>query len=138
MKTRLTGIILLIAFTAVLLQPLRPFVEYYLIQENTIQITSLPDDLCCCETASHETAKMENNGDAYLKALVKRVCDQKEKEKPAVPIAQITVFVSELIGEDTPVYHCPEKNYNNKISTFIIQPDINSYVADIFHPPANS
>jgi len=138
LKTRLTGILLLLAFTVVLLQPVRPFVEYYFLQKSNIHISSISEDICCCDSNAQEIAKMQNNGDAYLKALIKRVCEQKEKEKPGIPIAQISVFVSELISENIPVYHCPEKNFNQKISTFIIQPDINSYIADIFHPPAIS
>ncbi len=136
MKRKITSILLLFAFTVVLLQPLRPFVEYYIFQNKSIAITNISDDFCCCEKNSNPSiVKMENNGDAYLKALIKRVCDQKEKEKPAIPVIQINLFVRELIHDYTQVYFCPEQNFNQKISTFIIQPDINSYVADIFHPP---
>jgi hypothetical protein len=112
-----------------------PFVEYYFLQKKHTETAINEIELCGCNDNSLNIAKIENNGDAYLKALIKRVCDQKEKEEPAIPIAQIPVFIRDLNSDYTPVYLCPPKNYNNKISTFIIQPNIHSYIADIFHPP---
>jgi len=138
LKTQITGLLLLLSFTVVLLQPVMPFVDYFLWQHNQKENTLIESINCGCNDSSTKIAKVENNGDAYLKALIKRVCDQKDKEKPAVPLAHIPVFVKELTTEFSHIYLCPEKNYNNKISTFIIQADITSYISDIFHPPTVS
>ena len=130
---------MLFSFTVVLLQPVMPFVDYYITQHHNEQISQIEKEYCGCGMEkSEKIAKIENNGDAYLRALIKRVCDQKEKEKPVVPLVQIPVFVRDLNSYQPQIFICPEQNYNHKISTFIIQPDINAYIADIFHPPALS
>ncbi len=114
-----------------------PFVDYYITYQKKTTFDKKEKSFCACEKESNQTyAKVENNGDAYLKALIKRVCDQKEKEKPVVPLVQIPVFVQQLTTDPASIYKCPSINFPERISTFIIQPDITSYITDIFHPPS--
>ncbi len=134
MKNKFLSIILLFAFGSVVLQPLIPFVQYFLVKQNII---SIDKDDCCCENQTKKSAAelMQNNGSNYLNALIKRTCKDQKKRKPAVPTGQTLVFVKKLFSEQAQAFTCPKKNFN-KISTFIIQPDLKSFIADIFHPPA--
>ncbi|GEM_PF-5363763 len=133
MKNRFLGILLLISFWAVMIKPFVPFIQYYVsTQENIVKIS----DQCDCD-CPEETAKMASNGDAYLKALLKRVCDDDKKETPKIPVINIPVFVKTLIGDYNVVYKLPENNYH-KISDFIIQPDINSFIEELLRPPTLS
>jgi len=138
LRRKFTSILLLFFFTVVLLHPLMPFVKYYLAQNNQTEISLVNNEYCgCIENSSSSYAKVENNGEGYLKALIKRVCEQKKKEKPAIPLIQLPIFVRDLSSISSQIYICPKQNFNNKISTFIILPDINTYITDIFHPPVS-
>jgi len=135
LRQKLTAIILFTAFVAILLQPMMPFVQYY-ISQNQQNITQNNNCDCQCEQ-NNEVAPMENNGSNYLKALIKRACeDQKKSKKPAIPVLQVSVYILNLTNDYPKVFTCPKENFN-KISTFIIQPDLQSYITDIFHPPAS-
>ena len=114
-----------------MLQPAVPFVQYYL--SDKIEMNAVPEQ-CDCACENQEAAKMESNGDAYLKALIKRVCKDQKKSGPKLPVVVISVFVKTLYTNYTPVYHCPEKNYN-QISDFIIQPPLSSYQEELLRPP---
>ena len=117
---------------AVILQQVIPFVQYYFaVQQESVQIQS---EDCACSCEQNEPAKMASNGDAYLKALIKRVCKDKKKESPQVPVVNIPVFVKILYNHRPQVYKLPENDYH-KISDFIIQPPTSSYVAELFQPP---
>ena len=133
MKQRLTGILLLFAFAVALLQPVVPFVQYYYAQEGT-DVVYLQDDDCGCSCQAEQTTKMANNGDAYLKALIKRVCKDKEKEQEKLPVVNISIFVKTLYTPNIPVYTCPEQNYT-EISDFIIQAPTSSHIEELFRPP---
>jgi len=117
---------------AVILQPVIPFVQYYYaMQQKTLNIQ--PED-CSCSCEQDEPAKMASNGDAYLKALLKRVCNDKKKEAPKIPVVNISVFVKTLYVHRQQIYELSETNFD-KISDFIIQPPTSSYVADLLQPP---
>ena len=129
---KIYSIALIIAFMAVILQPVVPFVQYYyaLQQEQTY---NQPED-CSCSCEQEETAKMASNGDAYLKALLKRVCKDQKKNKPRTTLVFAPVFVKTLYTNRVPVYSCPDNNFN-EISNFIILPPLNSYNEELFRPP---
>jgi len=129
---KIYSIALIIAFMAVILQPVIPFVQYYYaMQQKTLNIQ--PED-CSCSCEQDEPAKMASNGDAYLKALLKRVCNDKKKEAPKIPVVNISVFVKTLYVHRQQIYELSETNFD-KISDFIIQPPTSSYVADLLQPP---
>ena len=128
---KIYSIALIIAFVAVILQPVIPFVQYYYaIQDDSVSI----QDNCDCACQTDEPAKMASNGDAYLKALIKRVCNDKKKETPKVPVINLPVFVRTLYVHRQQIYELSENNYN-KISDFIIQPPTSSYIEELLHPP---
>ncbi len=136
MKQKLISIVLLLAFGAILLEPAAPFVQYFIYQYKQ-NITQNDNCDCQCAQEDNEVAPMENNGNNYLKALIKRACeDQKKSKKPAIPVLQVSVYILNLTNDYPKVFTCPKENFN-KISTFIIQPDLQSYITDIFHPPAS-
>ena len=117
---------------AVILQPVVPFVQYYYaLQEKSVILQ--PDD-CSCSCEQDEPAKMASNGDAYLKALLKRVCEDKKKEAPQVPVVHIPVFVKTLYVHRQQVFELSERNYD-KISDFIILPPLSSFDEELFRPP---
>jgi len=132
LRNKLLGILLIFVFSAVILQPLVPFVQYYLVQQSNKMVQIVPDD-CDCSCQSDE-AKMASNGDAYLKALIKRVCNDQKKQTPKLQVLNISVFVVKLFENIPPVYTCPENNFT-KISDFIIQPPLSSYNQKLFRPP---
>jgi len=126
---------LIIAFLAVILQPVIPFVQYYYaLQQQTKSIVTTGDCACSCEQEEAKPAKMASNGDAYLKALLKRVCNEKKKESPRMPVVNIPVFVKTLYVHYPKIYQISAKNYN-KISDFIILPPLSSYSPELFRPP---
>jgi len=129
---KIYSIALIIAFMAVILQPVIPFVQYYYVMQQEEPAIQSNDCDCSCEQA--EPAKMASNGDAYLKALIKRVCEDKKKETPQIPSVNIPVFVQTLYSHRLQVYELPEENYD-KISNFIIQPPVSSYIEELLHPP---
>ena len=106
--------------------------QYYSNQTQTVSVVQ--DNDCDCACHADEMTKMANNGDAYLKALIKRVCDDKEKEQKKIPAITLSVFVIHLNGHYQKVYACPEQNFN-KISDFIIQPHPSSHIKELFRPP---
>ena len=128
MRHKFFSILLLFSFVAIILQPAMPFVQYYF---GAIENTS-NDDCCCSQEA--EPAKMANNGDAYLKALIKRTCPEKKKEEPKSAHVSNIVFIKTLISETSVVYQLPEDNFNT-ISDFIIQASLSTYLNDILRPP---
>jgi len=129
---KIYSIVLIMAFFAVIIQPVIPFVQYYYaLQEKSFSLQ--PED-CSCACEQEQTAKMASNGDAYLKALLKRVCNDKKKENPQIPVVNIPVFVKTLYSNRVPVYTCPGDNYN-EISDFIILPPLSSYNQELFRPP---
>ena len=132
MRQKFTGIVILIVFAVAILQPAIPFVLYYMHQSQQASV-ALNDD-CDCSCQANETAKMASNGDAYLKALIKRVCKDKEKESKKIPAITLSVFVIHLNGHYQKVYACPEQNFN-KISDFIIQPHPSSHTEELYRPP---
>jgi len=135
LKNKILGILLIFIFSAVILQPVVPFIQYYLVEkEQTVDLNIEKDCSCSCESGILKETKMPSNGDAYLKALIKRVCNDQKKQAPKVPVISISVFVTKLFDNIPPVYVCPEKNYN-KISNFIIQPSLSSYTQELFRPP---
>jgi len=131
LKNLFYAILLIFAFVTALLQPVVPFVQFYMADQNEIAEIS---NNCDCACYKKETAKMESNGDAYLKALIKRVCKDQKDKSPKVPVVTISVFVKTLYSTDVPVYNCPKKNYN-QISDFIIQPPLSSYLEELLKPP---
>jgi hypothetical protein len=132
LKNKIYSILLIIAFVAVILQPAIPFVQYYFAanQQNIAQT----DTQCNCECNDQETAKMPSNGDAFLRALLKRVCKDQKKKSPQIPTVTISTFVKTLYTNRVPVYTCPDHNFN-KISDFIILPPVSSYHQELFRPP---
>jgi len=132
LKYRISNILLLLVFITAILQPAIPFVQYYISlgQETVIQ-----DQACNC-SCYHKTEDPTNpdTGDAYLKALLKRVCNDKKKEAPKLPAVNISVFVKTLYSPNIPVYICPEQNYT-EISDFIILPHTGSHIVELFRPP---
>ena len=133
MKNKILGILLIFIFSAVILQPLVPFVRYYLTEKSQPAVQIISND-CDCSCSNEEEAKMASNGDAYLKALIKRVCNDQKKQAPKLPVFSFSVFVPKLYENIPPVYVCPEKNYD-KISNFIIQPPLSSFIQELFRPP---
>ncbi len=131
MKNKIYSISLIIAFVAVILQPAFPFVQYYFADQ---QVITKADNQCDCECYEQDNAKMESNGDAYLRALLKRVCKDQKKKSPQIPTVTISVFVKTLYTNRVPVYSCPVQNFN-KISDFIILPPLSSYQQELFRPP---
>ena len=129
---KIYSIALIIAFVAVILQPVIPFVQYYYVMQQEEPVIQQNDCACSCE--QEEPAKMASNGDAYLKALIKRVCNDKKKKTPQIPVVNIPVFVKTLYRHHAKVYEIPEKNYH-KISNFIIQPPLSSYIEELLQPP---
>lgn len=129
MKNKLFSILLLISFVAIILQPAMPFVEYYFSPvEKSIAI----NEDCGCTI--DEPAKMANNGDAYLKALIKRTCPGQKKDTPKTSNAPTIVFVKTLIRDYSVNYQLPSDNFT-QISDFIIQPSLSTYLNDILRPP---
>ena len=129
MKNKLFSILLLISFVVIILQPAIPFVQYYF---NTIEdITTIDND---CDCSDNKPAKMANNGDAYLKALIKRTCPDKKKDVPKTNNAPTIVFVKTLIRDYSVNYQLPVDNFT-QISDFIIQPSLSTYLDDILRPP---
>lgn len=122
------------SFVTVLLQPIVPFVQYYFAQQN---YEAQMDQQSCCQCEQKQTAKMASNGNAYLKALLKRVCSEKKKQAPKLPVVSSVVFVKTLFTESSPIYIIPEDNYN-QISVFIIQPELSSYIDTLLRPPIES
>jgi len=134
LKNKLIIISLIISFVAVLLQPVVPFVQYYFAQQN---YTAQSNKQCDCQCEQPQTAKMESNGDAFLKALLKRVCNDKKKQAPKLPIVNTVVFVKTLFSEYSRLYTIPENNFN-QISDFVIQPKLNSFIDTLLRPPIKS
>lgn len=124
------SILLLISFVAIILQPAIPFVQYYL---GTVENVNIEND-CCCSKTDNEPTKMANNGDAYLKALIKRTCQNEKKDIPKTTNAPTIVFVKTLIRDYSVNYQLPTDNFN-EISDFIIQPSLSTYLDDILRPP---
>ncbi len=122
---------MLIAFTTAIFQPAIPFVQYFLYQKSQTNIQNTNCN-CSCEQTHDTTHPPIAN--AYLKALLKRVCKDKKKDNPKLPVVSISVFVKTLFSPKSPVYTCPEQNYT-KISDFIIQPPLSSYTEELFRPP---
>ncbi len=133
MKQRFIGILLLFAFAVALLQPIVPFVQYYYAQSDA-DMVYLQDTDCGCSCHAEQTTKMANNGDAYLKALIKRVCTDKKKEQEKLPVVSISLFIKTLTGNYIKMYQCPEQNYT-EISDFIIQAPTSSHIEELFRPP---
>ena len=130
-RQKIFSILLLIAFVSAILQPLIPFVQYYSeVQQESV----VPINKCDCACQANETAQMANNGDAYLKALIKRVCKDQKKEQEKIPAITLSVFVIHLNRHYHKVFKCPEQNFH-KISDFIIQPHPSSHIEELFRPP---
>ena len=134
MKDKLIAISLIISFGAVLLQPVVPFVQYYFAQQA---YKTQVNQQCDCQCEETHTAKMASNGDAFLRALIKRVCNDKKKQAPKLPVVNSVVFVKTLFTEYSRIYIIPENNYN-QISDFLIQPELSSYIDTLLRPPIES
>ncbi len=133
MKNKIYTILLLMAFITAMLQPAVPFVQYYFsVQTQSVELTGL-EEQCACECYNEDTVKPPVQ-DAYLKALLKRVCKDQKKQVPKLPVVSISVFVKTLYQPNTPVYECPTQNFE-KISDFIIQPPTSSHIEELFRPP---
>ena len=129
LKNKLYVILLLIAFTTAILQPAVPFVQYYLHQN-----VSVVNDDCSCSCEVKHDSTHPPTGDAYLRALIKRTCNDKKQDSPKLPVVNISVFVKTLFSPKSPVYTCPEDNFT-KISDFLILPPTSSYTEELFRPP---
>ncbi len=128
---RLIAIAYLLFFVPVVLSPAVPFIWAELHHVNVFSVSTQND-------CSHDNpqAKMANNGDMYLQALLKRFCNPKKKQTPQnLNVHQIPAFVQRLTGD----YHTRPLlplTLRKKISDFIplhyrFQPDFS-----IFHPPS--
>ncbi len=129
MKNYIYTILLLFAFVTAIFQPAIPFVQYYLYEQNTSEV--LPS-ACTCQQ-NHDSTHPPI-ADAYLKALLKRVCENQKKSPPKVPVVNIPVFVQTLYTPSTPIYICPEDNYT-QISDFIILQKSSLHVIELYRPP---
>ena len=131
MRNKFYTILLLMAFFTAIFQPAIPFVQYYIASHEQIETL---DNVCSCScNVAHDTTHPPT-GDAYLKALLKRVCNDKKKNEPKLPVINISVFVITLFSPKSPVYTCPEQNYT-QISVFIILPPTSSHIEELFRPP---
>lgn len=133
MNNKLMSILLLIVFWAVILHPLLPFAHYYL-NLNKERVESVVNKNHCDSLQDKEIAKMASNGDAYLRALIKRVCDKQKTKVPKLPAFNFSVFVITLYNEKSYTYEFSERNFS-KISTFIVQPSLSSYIQELLKPP---
>lgn len=133
MKRKVYTILLLVAFWTAILQPMIPFVQYYFFSHQETETSIKLSDDCNCSCFDEETYH-KPTGDAYLKALLKRVCDDQKKESPKLPVVNISVFVQKLYDNHLPVFEFPEQNYN-QISDFIILPPLSSHTEELFRPP---
>ncbi len=131
LKNKIHTILLIIAFVTAMLQPAVPFVQYYFSTQT--QTTEL-ESHCACECYEDQSPTNPPVADAYLKALLKRVCKDQKKQGPKLPVVSISVFVRTLYQNRVPVYECPTKNFE-KISDFIIQPSTSSHIEELFRPP---
>ena len=134
MRHRFFNILLLVAFVAIILQPIFPFVQYYYGDKSKIVNIDNP---CDCNCGEPKIAKMANNGDAYLRALIKLTCNDKKHKMPKTPTTNSVVFIKVLIRDYSVNYHFPDDNFN-EISDFIIQPSLSTYLNEILRPPKNA
>lgn len=131
MKNKFYTIILLTAFFTAIIQPVIPFVQYYVSLHTEVETV---DENCSCNCYNEHDSTHPPTGDAYLKALLKRACKDKKKDNPKLPVVNISAFVKTLYTFKSQVYTCPENNFN-KISDFIILPSLSSYTNELFRPP---
>jgi len=127
MLKKIYSILLIVTFIMVVNKPLIVMAVLYFNHTETV------DERCCCETEETETAKMPSNGDAYLKALLKRVCKDTKKDSPRVPSISLTVFVKDLIKEYFNVFYL--ENKNTEISDFVILKDPGKFPLSLLRPP---
>lgn len=102
-------------------------VVYYYNQTKNIENTH------CYKNEENEIAKMPSNGDAYLKALLKRVCKDNNKNKSKLPTISITVFVKDLIKDHFVNFYL--KNSDSQITNFILLNNSQSHPLSLFRPP---
>ncbi len=131
LKNKLYSILLLVAFFTAIIQPVIPFVQYYMSLHENVETL---DQACSCSCYDTHDTTHPPTGDAYLKALLKRACKDKKKDEPKLPVVNISVFVKTLFSPKSPVYTCPEQNYT-EISDFIILPVTSSHIEELFRPP---
>jgi len=87
---------------------------------------------CACKQNHDSTHPPIEN--AYLKALIKRACENQEKNTPKVPVVNIPIFVKTLYIPYTPIYICEGNNYK-QISDFIILHKSRLRILGLYRPP---
>jgi len=130
MIKKIYSILLIITFITVINKPLLVMTVIYL--NETAEVT----EKCCCENTEKQTAKMASNGDAYLKALLKRVCKDTKKNSPKIPSISITVFVKNLINEYYRAIYL-QKN-DTEISKFVLLKEHGEFIMSLLKPPSLS
>jgi hypothetical protein len=123
-----------VSFWTAILQPIVPFVQYYYFSNQQTVSTDILLTDCDCSCNKESSTYHKPTGDAYLKALLKRVCYDQKKESPKLPVVNISVFIQKLYDNHFPVFEFPEQNYN-QISDFIILPPLSSHSEELFRPP---
>ncbi len=74
--------------------------------------------------------------DPYLNALLKRVCKQKKKEAPKVPVSLFqTLFVKNLVSHAVS-YCLAEPVSSITISDFVPEISYDSFIPGLFRPPS--
>ena len=129
---KLIAIAYLMIFVPVIMSPVVPFVW---AQWHRVSVFTGNDEMV--ESCEHDNlhAKMSNNGDMYLQALLKRFCSSKKKNEPKnLPAPQISVFVQRLTV-DYPLSQILRLFKHNKVSSFLPSNYYYQLVFSVFHPP---
>ncbi len=125
---RLIAILFLTVFMSVLMSPVAPFVYAYVYHHFIEKQPQIYIKANCREQKIHT--------DPYLEALLKRVCKQKKKEAPKVPVSLFqTLFVKNLISHTVSSY-AVELCLSITISDFVPEVPYDAYIPGLFRPPS--
>jgi len=92
-------------------------------------------EICHEISERNEYDSMKNNGDKYLLSLLKRTCENNNKQQSKVPVWHAPVFVK-IYPSNSPVNHIELTSEFHKRIFFYQNPYSYLHISDIFHPPS--